>query len=33
MDNGEKRVLSYKTAPDFMAGDKIRVEGEKLVRQ
>lgn len=33
MDNGEKRVLRYKTAPGVMAGDKIRVEGEKLVRQ
>ena len=33
MDNGEKRVLRYKTAPGVMEGDKIKVEGEKLVRQ
>lgn len=33
MDNGEKRVLRYKTTPGVMAGDKIRVEGEKIVRQ
>lgn len=33
MDNGEKRVLHYKTAPGLMAGDKIKVEGEKIVRR
>ncbi len=33
MDNGEKRVLRYKTAPGFMAGDKIKLEGDKIVRQ
>ena len=33
MDNGEKRVLRYKTAPGLMAGDKIKVEGEKIVRR
>ena len=32
MDNGEKRVLRYKTAPGVMAGDKIKIEGEKVVR-
>ena len=33
MENGEQRVLRYKTAPGVMAGDKIKVEGEKIVRQ
>jgi outer membrane lipoprotein SlyB len=33
MDNGEKRVLRYKTAPGFMAGDKVKFEGDKIVRQ
>lgn len=33
MENGEERVLHYKTAPGVMAGDKVKVEGEHVVRQ
>ncbi len=33
MENGEERVLRYTTAPGVMAGDKIKVEGEKIARQ
>lgn len=33
MENGEEHVLRYKTAPGVMAGDKIRIEGENIVRQ
>lgn len=32
MENGEERVLRYKTTPGVMAGDKIKLEGEKIVR-
>lgn len=33
MENGAEQVLRYKTAPGVMAGDKIRIEGENIVRQ
>lgn len=33
MENGEERVLRYTTAPGVMSGDKVKVEGEKIVRQ
>lgn len=33
MENGEARVLHYKTSPAVMAGDKIRVDGEKITRR
>ena len=33
MENGEERVLRYETAPGVMAGDKIKVEGERIVRR
>ena len=33
MENGEERVLRYNTAPGVMAGDKIKIEGENIVRQ
>ncbi len=33
MENGEEHVLRYKTVPGVMAGDKIRIEGENIVRQ
>lgn len=33
MENGEVHVLRYTTAPGVMAGDKIRIEGEQIVRQ
>ena len=33
LDNGEERVLRYATAPGVMAGDKIKLEGEQIVRQ
>lgn len=33
MENGEERVLRYKTAPGVMADDKVKVEGEHVVRQ
>ena len=32
MENGEERVLRYKTAPGVMAGDKVKVEGEHIAR-
>lgn len=32
MENGEERVISSKTVPGVMAGDKVKVEGERLVR-
>lgn len=33
LGNGEERVIHYSTAPGVMAGDRIKVEGEKIVRQ
>ena len=33
LGNGEERVIRYTTAPGVMAGDMIKVEGEKIVRQ
>jgi outer membrane lipoprotein SlyB len=33
MENGEEQVLRYNTAPGVMAGDKIKIEGENIVRQ
>ncbi len=33
MENGEERVLRYKTAPGVLAGDKVKVEGEHIARQ
>jgi outer membrane lipoprotein SlyB len=33
MENGEERVVRYATVPSVMAGDKIRIEGEQIVRQ
>jgi outer membrane lipoprotein SlyB len=33
LESGEERVLRYTTAPGVMAGDQIRVEGEKVVRR
>jgi outer membrane lipoprotein SlyB len=33
MENGEVHVLRYATAPGVMAGDKIRIEGEQIIRQ
>jgi outer membrane lipoprotein SlyB len=33
MDNGEEQVLRYNTAPGVMAGDKIKIEGEQIVRR
>lgn len=33
MENGEELVLRFETAPGVMAGDKVKVEGEKIVRQ
>lgn len=33
MDNGEERVLRYETAPGVLAGDKVRVEGDRVVKQ
>jgi outer membrane lipoprotein SlyB len=33
MDSGEERVLRYKTVPGVAAGDKVRVEGDRVVRQ
>jgi outer membrane lipoprotein SlyB len=32
MENGEERVLRYATTPAVMAGDKIRIEGDQIVR-
>jgi outer membrane lipoprotein SlyB len=33
LDNGEERVLRSEAAPGVIAGDKIKLEGEKIVRQ
>lgn len=33
MENGEQRVLRYETAPGVMAGDKVKVEGDRVVGQ
>ena len=33
MDSGEIRTLRYGTAPGVVAGDKVKVEGEQVVRQ
>ncbi len=33
MDDGAERVLRLKSAPGVMAGDKVRVDGEHLVRR
>jgi len=33
MENGEEHILRYNTAPGVMSGDKIKIEGENIVRQ
>ena len=34
MDNGKSRSFSFKTAPDYKAGDKVKVvNGAKLTKQ
>lgn len=33
MENGEERVLRYETAPGIVAGDKVKIEGERVIRQ
>lgn len=33
MDNGEERILRHETAPGVLAGDKVRVEGDLVVKQ
>ena len=33
MENGEERVLRFETAPGVMAGDKVKIEGDKIVRK
>ncbi len=33
LENGEERVVRQKTLPGVAAGDKVKVEGEQVVRQ
>ncbi len=33
MENGDIRVLRHETAPGVVAGDKVRIEGERIVRR
>lgn len=33
MENGEERTLRHETAPGVVAGDKVKVENEKVVKQ
>jgi hypothetical protein len=33
MENGEERVLHLESAPAVMAGDKVKIEGERIIRQ
>lgn len=33
MENGEERILRYKTVPGVVAGDKVKVENGRVARQ
>jgi len=33
LENGEERTLRQTTAPALVAGDKVKIEGEQVVKQ